>query len=87
MPVLLQNESILYKGKVMTVTCHLANTPTMENIILTYRNVIRVDCDGETVAIHFYNLKREVESAFYELGNDSNYPVELETLTNYEVTI
>jgi hypothetical protein len=78
MPVLLQNNTVIYKGKIMTVTIHHTNDSQF-----TYRNVTKIDCDGEVVAIHFYNQKREIESAFYELGFDPKHSEC--TITSYEV--
>lgn len=78
MPVLLQNESILYKGTVMTVVVHHTNDSES-----TYHNVVKIDCDGVTVAIHFYNLKQEIESAFYDLGYDTKHSEC--TISSYEV--
>lgn len=78
--ILLQDNSVLYKGQVMTVTVHHVNDTDS-----TYRNVIKVDCDGIVVAIHFYNLEHEVESAFYDLGYTTEHSKD--AITSYEVNV
>ena len=62
----------------MTVIVHHTNDSQF-----TYHNVTKVDCDGEVVAIHYYNQKREIESAFFELGYDCKHSEC--TITSYEV--
>lgn len=75
--ILLEDKSVLYKGANMTIVCHHSDG---NKFII--QKATRVDCDGEVVAIHYYDLKHEIKSVFYELNNDPSRPA----ISHYEVT-
>lgn len=72
--------SILRKGHPVTVTLFHTNDSKS-----TVRNVTRVDCDGITVAIHYYGKDRDIESLYFDLGYDTKHSECM--IYKYEVSI
>lgn len=78
--ILLEDNSVNYKGANMTVVCH--HTNDSESV---YHNVTKVDCDGVVVAVHYYDTKREIKTAFFDLGYDTEHSECM--ISSYEVNV